>query len=212
MRGGRASGTLAGQEILIVIGRILRSSDYQRMPWKNGGGTTTEIWKAMSPASEMLWRLSIADVASDGPFSEFPGIDRWIMVIDGNGMELTIEGIGPKRLDRHYEPLFFPGDARTRCRLLGGPIRDFNFMIRRNFGRGLLQAFRLPAKTMTPSREDVAAVHVLRGTAELETNDIRELAEGDSWISEEPRRAKLRALSDAVVAVISIDTTPLVAA
>jgi hypothetical protein len=65
---------------------------------------------------------------------------------------------------------------------------------------------------MTPSREDVAAVHVLRGTAELETNDIRELAEGDSWISEEPRRAKLRALSDAVVAVISIDTTPLVAA
>lgn len=195
-----------------MIGRILRSSDYQRMPWKNGGGTTTEIWKADSPAGEMLWRLSIADVSSNGPFSEFPGIDRWIMVIEGNGMELSIEEIGTKRLDRLYDPLFFPGDARTRCRLLGGPIRDFNFMIRRSFGQGVLQAFQLPAKAISPSREDVAAVHVLRGSAELETNEVRDLMEGDSWISEEPRRAKVRALTDAVVAIISIDTTPLVAA
>ena len=55
-----------------MTGRILRSSDYQRMPWKNGGGATTEIWKAASPAGEMLWRLSIADVASDGRFWNFP--------------------------------------------------------------------------------------------------------------------------------------------
>lgn len=193
-----------------MIGRILHSSDYHRMPWKNGGGTTTEIWKAISPAGEMLWRLSIADVGRDGPFSEFPGIDRWIMVIEGDGMELAIEGIGTRRLDRPYEPLFFSGDAETMCRLLGGPIRDFNFMIRRSFGQGLLQVFRLPAKAISPSREDVAAVHVLRGSTELETNDIRELEAGDSWISEEPRRAKVRALSEAVVAMISIDTTPLV--
>ena len=190
-----------------MIGRILHSSDYQRMPWKNGGGTTTEIWKAESPAGEMLWRLSIADVASDGPFSEFPGIDRWIMVIEGDGMELSIDGMGTKRLNGHYDPLFFPGDARTTCRLLGGPIRDFNFMIRRSFGQGLLQVFHLPAKVTSPSRDDVVAVHLLRGSAELENNEVRELAAGDSWISEEPRRAKVRALSDAVIAIISIDTT-----
>jgi hypothetical protein len=195
-----------------MIGRILHSGDYERMPWKNGGGTTTEIWKAVSPAGEMLWRLSIADVASDGPFSEFPDIDRWIAVIEGDGMELTIEGIGAKRLDRRYEPLLFPGDAKTRCRLLGGPIRDFNFMIRRTFGQGLLQVFQLPAKATSPSREDVAAVHVLRGAAELETNEVRDMAEGDSWISEEPRRTRVHALGDAVVAIISIDTAPLVAA
>ena len=94
MRRRRAGRPLAQQELLTMTGRILRSSDYQRMPWKNGGGTTTEIWKAASPAGEMLWRLSIADVASDGPFSEFPGIDRWIMVIAGKGMELTIDGHG----------------------------------------------------------------------------------------------------------------------
>jgi environmental stress-induced protein Ves len=205
---GRA---LAQQELLTVVGHVLRSGDYQRMPWKNGGGTTTEIWKAESPAGEMLWRLSIADVASDGPFSEFPGIDRWIMVISGNGMELTIDGMGTKRLDRLYQPLAFSGDATTTCRLLGGPIQDFNFMVRRNFGRGLLQALQLPSNEASPSREDVTAVHVLSGSVELETHDTRELAQGDSWISEEPDRAKVRAVGEAVVAMISIDTTDLVA-
>jgi len=195
-----------------MIGRILRSSDCQRMPWKNGGGTTIEIWKQVSATGEMLWRLSIADVASDGPFSEFPGIDRWIMVVSGKGMELRIDGMGTKRLDRLFEPLFFSGDAKTDCRLIDGPIRDFNFMIARSFGKGLLRVFHLTANMSAPLRADTVAVHIVRGRAELETNDIRALAETDSWIVEEPRKAKVRALGDVVIAVISIDTTLLVAA
>jgi hypothetical protein len=193
-----------------MIGRILRNGNYQRMPWKNGGGTTTEIWKQASPAGEMLWRLSIADVASDGPFSEFPGIDRWIMVIAGKGMELSIESMGTRRLDRPFEPLFFSGDAKTECRLIDGPIRDFNFMIARSFGKGMLQVLHLTRGMIAPLREDTVAVHVVRGSAELETHDVRELAVADSWIVEEPRKGKVRALGDAVVAVVSIDTTPLV--
>jgi hypothetical protein len=212
VRRRRASRPLAQQGLLIVTGRILHSSDYQRMPWKNGGGMTTEVWKTESPAGEMLWRLSIADVASDGPFSEFPGIDRWIMVISGKGMELMIGGIGTKRLDCLYQPLPFPGDAATTCRLLGGPIQDFNFMIRRNFGRGLLQVWQLPSNEASPSREDVAAVHVLSGSVELETNGTLELTRNDSWVTEEPRKVKVRALGEAVVAMISIDATNMVAA
>ncbi len=211
MRRYRASGALAQPHILSMTGRILHRTDYQSMPWKNGGGTTTEIWKVTSSAGEMLWRLSIADVASDGPFSEFAGIDRWIMVVEGSGMELSIEG-GTKRLDRLHEPLFFSGDAKTTCRLLGGPIRDFNFMIRRSFGRGTLQVFQLTAKATTPLREDVAAVHVLRGAAELDTYETCNLVEGDSWVSEEPRRATMRGLSDAVVAVISITPSAMATA
>jgi hypothetical protein len=187
-----------------MTGRILRSSDYQRMPWKNGGGTTTEIWKAASPAGEMLWRLSIADVASDGPFSEFPGIDRWIMVMSGKGMELTIEGLGAKRLDRPFEPLFFPGDAKTDCRLIDGSIRDFNFMIARSFGRGTLQVLRLTAGMVAPLGENTAAIHVLSGGVEIETNDIRELAASDTWIAERPGKAKIT--GEALLAVVSIET------
>ena len=187
-----------------MTGRILRSSDYQRMPWKNGGGTTTEIWKAASPASEMLWRLSIADVASDGPFSEFPGIDRWIMVASGNGMELTIEGLGARRLDRPFEPLFFPGDAKTDCRLIDGPIRDFNFMIARSFGKGTLQVLRLTPGMTAPLGENTAAIHVLTGSVEIETNDVRELAASDTWIAEQP--GKVKVAGEALLAIISVET------
>ena len=57
--------------------KILRHEDYKVMPWKNGGGITTEIW--VSPEGSGLagvpfdWRVSIADVATDGPFSKFAG-------------------------------------------------------------------------------------------------------------------------------------------
>lgn len=185
-------------------GRILRSSDYRRMPWKNGGGTTTEIWKAASPGGEMLWRLSVADVASDGPFSEFPGIDRWIMVIDGKGMELDIAGMGNRRLDRPHQPLFFPGDAKTDCRLVDGPIRDFNFMIARTFGKGTLQVSRLTAGTAASLSENTAAIHVLAGGIDIETSDVRRLAAGDTWIAE--RRGKVTATGEALLAVICIET------
>ena len=187
-----------------MSGRILHSGDYQRMKWKNGGGTTTEIWKAAAPAGEMLWRLSIADVASDGPFSEFPGIDRWIMVIEGKGMTLTIDGLGTKRLDRPFEPLFFPGDAKTDCTLIDGPIRDFNFMIARSFGKGTLQVSRLTAGMAAPLGENTAAVHILAGSAEIETNDILPLVANDTWIAEQPSKAKVT--GEAVLAIISIET------
>ena len=187
-----------------MTGRILTSSNYQHMPWKNGGGTTTEIWKAASPVGEMLWRLSIADVASDGPFSEFPGIDRWIMVISGKGMTLTIEGLGAKRLDRPFEPLFFPGDAKTDCKLIDGPIRDFNFMIARSFGKGTLQVLQLAAGMAPPLGENTAAIHVLAGSVEIEANDIRQLAASDSWIADQP--GKVKVTGEALLAIISIET------
>jgi len=192
-----------------VAGRIRDSSDYQRMPWKNGGGTTTEIWKALSPAGEMLWRLSIADVASDGPFSEFPGVDRWIMVIEGKGMELDIDGMGKRRLDHAFNPLYFPGYAKTNCRLIDGPIRDFNFMIARSFGKGMLQVLKLTPGMVAPFSANIAAIHVLRGSVEVETNEIRGLSEGDTWIATEPDKIKLSTSSEAVLAAISIDTNPV---
>ena len=44
-----------------------------------------------------IWRVSIAEVAVDGPFSRFPGYDRHIMTIAGNGMMLEAEGHGGDR-------------------------------------------------------------------------------------------------------------------
>jgi len=174
------------------------------MPWKNGGGTTTEIWKAESPAGEMLWRLSIADVASDGPFSAFPGIDRFIMVIEGKGMELAVDG-RPQRLDALFEAFAFSGDAKTDCRLIAGAIRDFNLMVARSYGSGALRVRHLSAGESAPFAENVAALHVLRGEIELESGNVHKLGAGDSWIAATYGGATARALAPAVLAIIVID-------
>jgi len=103
------------------------------MPWKNGGGETVEVIVHPEGASlsEFGWRVSMATVASDGPFSVFPGIDRTLAVLSGDGMALSIEGVGEKLLTPEATPLAFPADAPTAARLTGGPITDLNVMTRR---------------------------------------------------------------------------------
>ena len=187
-----------------MTGRVLHPSDYQAMPWKNGGGTTTEIWKAASPEGAMLWRLSIADVASDGPFSEFPGIDRWIMVIEGKGMDLTVDG-HRHRLSEPFQPFSFSGDAKTDCRLIAGAIRDFNLMVARSFGSNSLRVLHLAPGAPQPFPENVAALHVLRGRIEIESGTVHSLSAGDSWIAVTYGGATARALAPAILAVIVIE-------
>jgi environmental stress-induced protein Ves len=113
--------------------RTIRFADLASTPWKNGGGTTTEI--AVSPAGtgfgDFDWRLSIAEVASDGPFSLFPGIDRTLTLIEGNGLAMTIADAPPRTLTMASGPLSFPGDVPVSAALIAGPIRDFNVMSRR---------------------------------------------------------------------------------
>lgn len=112
--------------------RVIREAGLVRRPWKNGGGATAEI--AVCPADADLdtfdWRVSMADVASDGPFSLFPGIDRTLVLIRGEALMLEVGG-SLHRLDASAPMLAFEGDVPTVGLLPGGPIRDFNVMTRR---------------------------------------------------------------------------------
>jgi hypothetical protein len=116
--------------------RVIRNEDLDRVPWKNGGGTTAEVaaFPEGSSFETFGWRISMADVASDGPFSVFPDIDRTLIVVEGDGIELDVEGIA-YRLDRASPKLSFSGDDSTTGRLLAGPIRDLNVMTRRGHFR-----------------------------------------------------------------------------
>lgn len=113
--------------------RILRAAGHKRMPWKNGKGETVEI--AVSPEGASVdtfdWRISVAPVASDGPFSVFPGIDRTLSILTGDGMMLSVEDMAPTILDRKSVPFAFPGDAKTEAVLQAEPITDLNVMTRR---------------------------------------------------------------------------------
>jgi environmental stress-induced protein Ves len=101
-------------------------------PWKNGAGTTREV-TAFPPRSGMEsfdWRVSIAEISEDGPFSIFPGIDRTLIVLSGEGIALEVAGRS-SRLRPGEAPYSFPGDQPAGCALLGGPVMDLNVMSRR---------------------------------------------------------------------------------
>ena len=113
--------------------RILRSTDYRRMPWKNGGGETREI--AVSPVGATLdtleWRISLATVASGGPFSTFSGVTRTLSVIQGAGIELKVGDEPARTLLTTSEPCAFDGETPTHASLIDGPIEDLNVMSQR---------------------------------------------------------------------------------
>lgn len=112
--------------------RIHRRSARHFTPWKNGGGRTAEILAMPEGAGigDFDWRISTAEVAQSGPFSVFPGIDRWLTVLEGGPMDLIL----PDRrvtLAPGSAPEHFPGDIPCAAKLTGLPLLDLNVMVRR---------------------------------------------------------------------------------
>jgi hypothetical protein len=112
--------------------RLLKAADRAAVPWKNGGGVTRDV--IVSPAGATLdtfdWRISIAEIAADGPFSRFPGIDRKLAVLKGK-VALTVEGGAPAVLDPETAALDFHGESAVTSHLVDGPSMDLNVMTRR---------------------------------------------------------------------------------
>jgi hypothetical protein len=151
--------------------QIIRSSDYLVMPWKNGGGETTEIFVS-PPTGNFDWRISIAKVTSDGPFSSFAGYERHIMTLSGQGMMLDIEGCGVSELER-LKPFSFSGDLRVIGSLVDGPVLDFNLIVRRDFGQGTLCVMDCGAGHHFAPGLSLRLIHVLAGTCRIGDESVR---------------------------------------
>lgn len=115
--------------------RLIHAQECAPQPWRNGGGQTREllVWP---PKGEWQLRISRADIAADGPFSAFPGVQRWFAVLQGAGVELALPM--PQTLRAGDAPLEFDGAAAPDCSLLDGPTQDLNLMARQ--GQGCMQA------------------------------------------------------------------------
>jgi hypothetical protein len=87
----------------------------------------------------MRWRVSIAEVASDGAFSRFEQTDRIIMLLEGKGFCLHGAAERTVVLDKALEPFAFAGETAIDCTLINGPVRDFNLMTRRADVKASLQ-------------------------------------------------------------------------
>lgn len=102
------------------------------VPWKNGSGSTTEI--AVDPPDgdfdNFNWRVSLATISENGPFSVFPGVERTLALVDGHGLTLDIDGNDRVLVGKDEPVLAFSGDSEVEATLNRGPSVDFNVMTR----------------------------------------------------------------------------------
>jgi environmental stress-induced protein Ves len=154
--------------------RLLSPADYRTMTWKNGLGVTTELARhPENPAGGLdrfHWRLSIAQVASSGPFSHFPGCDRLLALIEGNGVVLKLaDGVEISvRAGSGFHA--FSGDADVTGVLADGPIRDFNVIVDRARvdATARMLSVDAPMEIAPQGPKSYRAVHALEGELRLE--------------------------------------------
>lgn len=132
--------------------KIIRRSSYTAIPWKNGGGITHEAIRVPPTGEAFLWRVSVAQIDTSGPFSDFAGYDRKMVLLRGRGIVLEF-GSGERRALRSVgDWLEFDGAMSTRCELLAGPCVDLNLMV----SQSLRSAARIE-RLQQPLK--VAAIH-----------------------------------------------------
>jgi environmental stress-induced protein Ves len=111
--------------------QVLRESDYVTVPWKNGGGLTRAILKVPPDTAAFDWRLSLATIATPGPFSAFDGCDRTLVLVRGAGVNLDFGPHGRSTLRAPGQVAAFDGAWPTHCTLIDGPSTDLNLIVAR---------------------------------------------------------------------------------
>lgn len=156
--------------------RIARAA-YRRAPWKNGYGTTLDI--AIAPGSEPAWRVSLANIERAGPFSDFTGYDRTIVVVSGTGCVLRFDDgeVAPLEALRPYG---FRGERAVSADLQNGPVEALNVMSKRIECAHRVGVHRPGAPLQEPRGALVSLLYVLdedgAGDTVIDPSDCADLA------------------------------------
>jgi environmental stress-induced protein Ves len=146
---------------------LIRLSEAPASPWRNGGGVTHEL--AAGPAREdWSWRISVAEVAADGPFSDFAGVQRWFAVVRGAGVRLAIAW-QVHEVIASSAPLEFDGAVKVDSWLLAGPTHDLNLMVQRARATGRMTRLA-GTRRFTATAQGVLAIYALDAGATLQTS------------------------------------------
>jgi environmental stress-induced protein Ves len=142
--------------------QIYPPDSFRSMPWRNGLGHTIEILAEYLPQStDFAWRLSMADVVSDGRFSDFSGYDRTLLLLQGEGISLNHGNGQCDRLVALLQAAHFNGEAETEACLHAGPIKDFNIMARREFCSASVQTLHHATDAEIPFDGDILLVYAV---------------------------------------------------
>jgi uncharacterized protein len=109
--------------------KVIPRSSFMAIPWKNGGGITHEAIRVPPTGDAFLWRVSVAQIDSSGPFSDFAGYDRKMVLLRGRGIALKFGSGEHCELHSVGDWLQFDGAMSTHCELLDGPCVDLNLMV-----------------------------------------------------------------------------------
>lgn len=164
------------------MGAVLRAADRVATPWKNGGGVTREVaaWPPGAGFDDFHWRVSMAEVRRDGPFSIFPNVDRILAVLEGR-LALSVAGFNAFELGPDSPPAHFPGDAPTNGHVLQGPVLDLNVMVRRGAAEATLERIAVgPATALAPAARLILALGPLTVGASDATHS---LARHDAYLA-----------------------------
>lgn len=187
--------------------RILKADEYRRMPWRNGGGETAEV--AIGPAGATLndfdWRVSMARIEGDGPFSIFPETDRTLTVLRGDGLYLSIAGSAPVELTCDSEPLPFPGDVAADATLLGGTVTDLNVMTHRERLKHSMRRLTISGRVDIALDAPLALLVCAQAAVHVEVNAQTVRLETLDTLVLEETPAALRIFSDALALAYLIE-------
>jgi environmental stress-induced protein Ves len=145
--------------------------------WKNGGGSTTQV--AIFPPDagfdDFDWRISLATIAADGPFSQFPGVDRTLVLVEGHGFTLDIDGEDRVIISDDEPMIAFHGESTVVAKLNRGPTTDFNVMTRserchHEFGRR-----RLDGESRFAVRADITILFLAEGDSLTVSSDAERI-------------------------------------
>lgn len=151
---------------------ILRARDRRDMPWKNGGGVTSEVmvFPAGADFDAFEWRISIATVQASGPFSHFPGIDRRLVLLEGV-MGLRIADEAAIELSASSPPVTLAGELPTYAEVISGPVTDLNVMTRRGRFRSGIESRTLSAP-VTVHNSAVSTVLIATELVDIEYQGV----------------------------------------
>lgn len=183
------------------------------MPWKNGAGVTREIVRVDDDHGRMLWRVSMADVVEDGPFSLFPGYHRMLMLLGGPGFGLDCGGHGRHELGEPGDIANFHGSWPVRAVDVRGKSLDFNVMVADHltcYLGNMVESHAVESvERRIPPRCRAAVVYAADGSWQVSAaGESATLSTGDAVVIDDPELLAFTGHGWAVIACVGDPVLP----
>jgi environmental stress-induced protein Ves len=140
--------------------QIIRYKSLIATPWKNGGGVTREAIRVPPIAEAFSWRVSFAQIDASGPFSDFSGYERHMVLLRGAGVRLAFAGGKQAVLLKVGDYAKFDGAVATHGNLVQGSCIDLNLIVSKALHTAVTSVLRVHGKFTWPAATEQAVLAV----------------------------------------------------